>query len=90
MKPECAAAPSGKLLYYISERDGFACIWARRLNPRTKMPMGEPFAVHHQHSGCFFLNTPTGFGGVRVTHDRLFWIVAEGTGDVFLLKLPAE
>jgi eukaryotic-like serine/threonine-protein kinase len=46
-----AWAPGGGLLYYLSERDGFRCIWARRLDSGTKRGrVGEPFAVSHFHS----------------------------------------
>jgi eukaryotic-like serine/threonine-protein kinase len=27
--------------------DGFMCIWAQRLQPDTKQPVGEPFSVHN-------------------------------------------
>jgi serine/threonine protein kinase len=43
-------SPDGNLLYATSWRDGHACIWAQRLQPVTKQPVGEPFAVFHFHS----------------------------------------
>ena len=42
-------APGGDLVYYMSNRDGHACIWAQRLDPATKKPVGAPFNVHHLH-----------------------------------------
>lgn len=39
----------GDLLYYISNRDGYHCIWAQRLEPKTKQPQGAPYALHHIH-----------------------------------------
>jgi hypothetical protein len=42
-------APEGRLLYYLSDRDGFLCVWATPLDPRTKRPSGEPFPVLHAH-----------------------------------------
>src|SRR5215472_19195036 len=41
--------PDGKLLYFISERDGFRCIWAHRLDPVTKRPLGSAFPIFHAH-----------------------------------------
>jgi Tol biopolymer transport system component len=32
-------SPDGNLLYMVSERDGFRCIWAQRLHPATKRPL---------------------------------------------------
>ena len=43
-------SPDGNLLYFTSERDGWRCIWAQRLNPSTKTPLGEPWPVHHFHA----------------------------------------
>jgi Tol biopolymer transport system component len=50
-----AWSPDGRFLYFVTERDGFRCIWARPLNPVTKRPSGEPFAVRHFHSARFSL-----------------------------------
>jgi Tol biopolymer transport system component len=40
-----AWSPDGNLLYFRSGRDRQACIWAQRLNPSSKKPLGDPFAV---------------------------------------------
>ena len=37
--------PSGNLLYFVSYRDGFQCIYAQRLEPSSKRPAGAPMAV---------------------------------------------
>jgi hypothetical protein len=42
-------SPDGNLLYFFSDIDGSRCIWARRLDLKTKRPVGEPFAVLHRH-----------------------------------------
>jgi Tol biopolymer transport system component/predicted Ser/Thr protein kinase len=42
-------SPDGRLLYYLSDRDGFNCVWATPLDPRTKRPSGEAFPVLHAH-----------------------------------------
>ena len=46
---EPAWSPNGELLYFLSDRDGFRCIWARRLNAAGKQPAGDAFAVRHFH-----------------------------------------
>ena len=43
-------SPDGRILYFRSERDGFPCLWAQRLDPATKHPKGEPFPVTHIHN----------------------------------------
>ena len=52
-----AWSPDGNLLYFISERDGFRCIWAQRLDPDSKIAVDRPFAVQHFHTGARTLLT---------------------------------
>jgi Tol biopolymer transport system component len=52
-----AWSPDGNLLYFISERDGFRCIWAQRLDPETRTAVDQPFAVQHFHAGARALLT---------------------------------
>ena len=42
-------SPDGKLVYYISTRDGYHCIWAQPLDAAHK-PSTQPFPVYHFHS----------------------------------------
>jgi hypothetical protein len=37
------------MAYFISNRDGYHCIWAQRLDPATKRPIGEAFGYEHFH-----------------------------------------
>ncbi len=46
-KPQLS--PDGNTIYFTSDRDGFMCMWAMRLDPRTKRPLGAPFAIQHFH-----------------------------------------
>jgi len=52
-----AWSPDGNLLYFISERDGFRCIWAQRLHPASRTPVDPPFPVQHFHTGSRALLT---------------------------------
>ena len=36
-----------ELVYYVSERDGYRCVWARAFDPTAKAPKGEPIGVLH-------------------------------------------
>jgi WD40-like Beta Propeller Repeat len=40
-------SPDGNTIYFTSTRDGYLCIWAQRLNPTTKHPLGPPIAYEH-------------------------------------------
>ena len=46
---EHAWSPDGSLLYIVSEKDGYRCIWAQRLDPKTKHPIGPLTSVAHFH-----------------------------------------
>jgi Tol biopolymer transport system component len=46
---ENAWSPDGRLLYYVSERDGSRCLWVRPFDPRTGRPAGPSSAFLHLH-----------------------------------------
>jgi eukaryotic-like serine/threonine-protein kinase len=46
----CRWSPDGNVLYFSSRREGSTCIWAQRLDPATKHPLGDPWPVYHAHS----------------------------------------
>jgi hypothetical protein len=45
-------SPDGNTLYFTSTRDGYLCIWAQRLDPATKHPLGAPFPYEHFHNSA--------------------------------------
>lgn len=76
-------SPNGNLLYHISDRDGFTCIWANRLDPITKRPVGPPMAVMHFHSGSSSLDTAYGLE-LSVADDKLVVDIGESSGNIWL------
>jgi hypothetical protein len=40
-------SPDANLLYWVSDRDGYRCVWARRLDPASKKSVADPFPVIH-------------------------------------------
>jgi Tol biopolymer transport system component len=84
---EPAWSPDGKLLYFLSDRDGFRCIWAHALDAATKAPKGEAFAVQHFHSARRSLRRILGNGGFPGLHavpGRLIFSFGELTGNIWL------
>ena len=45
-------SPDGNTVYFTSTRDGYLCIWAQKLDPATKHPVGVPVAFEHFHNSA--------------------------------------
>jgi Tol biopolymer transport system component len=86
-----AWSPDANLLYFISERDGFRCIWAQRLNPATKTPVDAPFGVQHFHTGARALLTnfranPSQIG-LSASRQGLVYSLEELHGNIWTMAL---
>jgi len=80
-------SPDGNLLYHTSDRDGFRCVWAQRLHPTTKQPVGAPFAVYHSHSARrSLINMDVGMLAISVAGGRLVFNMAERTGNIWMAE----
>ncbi|HEY1216535.1 MAG TPA: hypothetical protein VGE93_23160, partial [Bryobacteraceae bacterium] len=78
-------SPDGNLIYFISNRDGYRCLWAQRLARHTKRPIGEPFGVMHFHSARLsMMNIGTAFLEVDVAKDKMIFNLGELTGNIWL------
>ncbi len=78
----------GRVIYFQSERDGFRCVWAARVDPVTRRPEGVPFPVYHFHHARRSL---TGIGRVRGTTmavggGKLFLALGDLTGNLWMLS----
>jgi hypothetical protein len=86
-----AWSANGSQMYYLRPCQGFRCIWARRLDARTKKPLGEPVAVRHFHGARYSL-----LGGIEPQNvglvaagDKLVFGMYETTGNIWSLpSLP--
>ena len=78
----------GNLMYFTSLRDGFHCLWAQRLRPDTKEPIGPPIAVKHFHdSRLSITNTGVAALDVGIARDRIFINLGELTGNIWTTSL---
>ena len=84
-------SPDGNLLYWLSERDGFVCAWALRLEPATKKPKGDPFAVLHFHEARRSL-AAVGLAsfGPAITRDKLIFALPEYSGNIWIAEKEAR
>jgi len=84
-------SPDGKLLYYTSDRDGFRCIRAQRLDPVSRSPIGAPFDVYHSHGArTSLMNAGIQFLDISVTPDRLIFNLEERAGNIWIAKLSGK
>jgi Tol biopolymer transport system component/DNA-binding winged helix-turn-helix (wHTH) protein len=77
-------SPHGTMIYYTSERDGFPCIWAQRVDDLTKRPVGPPFAIYHFHTARLSM-VPAGYGAleISVAKDKIVLNLGELTGNIW-------
>ncbi len=80
-------SPDGNLLYAVGRRDGVSCIWAFRLDPVTRRPTGEPFAVQHVH-GARVKVTSRGraYFGPAILPDGLVFSLDDESGNVWIAE----
>ncbi|HET9263280.1 MAG TPA: protein kinase [Vicinamibacterales bacterium] len=80
-------SPDGNLLYFTSDRDGSRCIWAQRLDPPTKRPVGPPLEIYHSHSARrSLLNAEIIPLELHVAPGRLLFHLGEITGNIWMVE----
>jgi serine/threonine protein kinase len=81
-------ARDDRAIYFTSDRDGFRCIWAQRLDAAMR-PTGAAFVVFHAHnSRLSLMNVAPGALDISLARDRLIFNQGEETGNVWLTNLP--
>jgi hypothetical protein len=86
-KPQFSA--DGNTVYFTSTRDGFLCIWAQRLDAKTKHPLGPPFAYEHFHNAAgrdsaWFVSE----SDLSVARDKMLINLLQLHSDVWMTQLP--
>ena len=77
-------SPDGNMIYFLSNRDEFACIWAQPLDPETKNPKGPLKALRHLHGRQRILHRASGYFGYAMTADALYFPAYETRGNIWL------
>jgi eukaryotic-like serine/threonine-protein kinase len=77
-------SPDGKTLYFNSNRDGFTCLWAVRLD-LTGTPLAEPYPVQHFHSSPRHY---TWYPKLTVSTDQIIIGLQHVQSDIWMTKLP--
>jgi serine/threonine protein kinase len=67
----------GKTVLYLSNRDGFSCIWGQRVDSAAK-PVSSPFAVMHYHNPRFSLGAVVDRAlNLSAAEDSLYFNIGE-------------
>jgi serine/threonine protein kinase/Tol biopolymer transport system component len=69
----------GKHIYWVSDKDGFRCIWARPVDPDTARPTGPAFPVAHFHMASQTLRTTS----LSASRGFLIFTMTETTGNIW-------
>jgi hypothetical protein len=77
-------SPNGNLLYYISNTDGFRCIWAQPLHAATRWPAGDAFPVYHFHGARIRPAEGLAAFGPAILPDGLIFSLNEETANVWI------
>lgn len=80
----CGWSPDGRLLYFLLENDGFRCLYALRIDPRTGRAAGEMTVVAHFHDASREWGS-TGYSSAVVNGLFVFNQV-ESSGNLWMLK----
>ncbi len=86
-KPQFSA--DGNTLYFTSPRDGYLCIWAQRLNPVTKHPLGPPFAFEHFHNsaGSAGVSRRVRRSDLSVARDKILINLPQVHSDIWMTQM---
>jgi eukaryotic-like serine/threonine-protein kinase len=84
--------PVGDLVYFLSDRDGFRCVWAIRLDKTTRKASGDAFPVQHFHDIRYTMipfTDPTDIG-LSLNTDSMFLSLYEARANVWLAEERAS
>ena len=81
-------SPSGRQLYFLSDRDGHRCIWVQEWDSHSRKPVGAAVAIYHFHEARL---TPLSFAwrapsyvGLSVAKDRLVLSLTEISSNIWI------
>jgi len=77
-------SPDGKTVYFTSRRDGHSCLWGQQLDPGSRRPAGEPFALQHFHGRVSYQA-----GGWSAGGGRIALVLTEETGNIWMMSRSA-
>ena len=78
-------SPDGGLLYFVSYRDGYECLYTQRLEPATRKPIGEATHLKHLNGARRSLSSVFGpWQEISVARDKVVFPLNERTGNIWM------
>jgi hypothetical protein len=78
----------GKTIFYLSNSDGFWCIWGQQFDPDKGGLMGKPFPVHHYHDLKLSpAEIPVEHFNLSTAGDSLYLNLTETGGTIWVGKI---
>jgi Tol biopolymer transport system component len=79
--------PNGSAVYFLSERDGWRCVWSQPLDRLSKRPAGRLSPYLHFHSARRSLRLgDTASVGLSIAGGWMMMTLNELTGNVWMLQ----
>lgn len=78
-------SPDGRVLYYLSARDGTLNLWGRRFDPDTGTTVGDAFRVTSFHGTGHGVSRELGRVEIAISSNRLFLPITESAGTIWML-----
>jgi Tol biopolymer transport system component len=78
-------SPDGNIIYYLSTSGGKTEVWAQRLQPATRRPLGEPVRLYSPPGERYSIRTGTWFGPAIGPHSLVF-PVNDYSGNIWMAE----
>ncbi len=79
-------SPDGRTLYFVSNRSGFLNVWARRFDPATSKPSGDPFRVTNLENPSERVSSPVNTMELAIAPNQMILPIVEASGSVWVLE----
>ena len=82
---QAALGTDGRVLYYVSDRDGVKNVWGRRFDNTSGSPAGDAFPVTSFRSPQFLISPHSVQMDIAITSTHLLIPMSESRGDIWML-----
>jgi hypothetical protein len=73
------------VVFFVSDSDGYVCLWSRKVDPATKRPAGPSQPLTHFHKGRSSIGSVYGFD-LAAARDKLVFNVGEEAGNIWIAR----